>query len=57
MELAQLYFPNICGRAAWRKLKDYMGEYPELRALLTTGRRTFLPFEVSLIFNAFGRPC
>ena len=24
MELAQLYFPHICGRAAWRKFKDCM---------------------------------
>ena len=56
MELAQLYFPNICGRAAWRKLKDYMADDPSLSPLLTTGRRTFLPIEVDRIFNTIGRP-
>ncbi len=56
MELAQLYFPNICGRAAWRKLKDYMADDPSLSPLLTTGRRTFLPIEVDRIFHAIGRP-
>ena len=56
MELAQLYFPHICGRAAWRKLKDVMIDDPALSPLLTTGRRTFLPIEVSCIFKVCGRP-
>ena len=56
MELAQLYFPHICGRAAWRKLKDIMTDDPTLSPLLNTGRSTFLPIEVSRIFKAYGRP-
>ena len=56
MELAQLYFPNICGRAAWRKLKEFMAEDPALRDLLTTGHRTFLPCDVDRIFTAIGKP-
>ena len=56
MELAQLYFPNICGRAAWRKFKDCMAEYPELNPLRTISRRTFLPLEVECIFRNLGVP-
>ena len=56
MELAQIYFPHICGRAAWRKLKDIMIDDPELSSLLTSGRRTFLPIEVDRIFKVCGRP-
>ena len=55
-ELAQLYFPAICPRAAWAKLRLYMSDYPQLRKLLTCKRRTFLPIEVSLIFDTLGRP-
>ena len=56
MELAQIYFPHICGRAAWRKLKDCMAEYPELDPLLAIKRRTFLPLEVERIFRNLGVP-
>ena len=56
MELAQIYFPHICGRAAWRKLKDCMAEYPELDPLRTISRRTFLPLEVECIFRNLGVP-
>ena len=56
MELAQIYFPHICGRAAWRKFKDCMAEYPELDPLLTLSRRTFLPLEVECIFRNLGVP-
>ena len=55
-ELAQLYFPAICPRAAWAKLRLYMSDYPRLRTLLTVKRRTFLPVEVALIFDCLGRP-
>ena len=56
MELAQLYFPNICGRAAWRKLKEIMADNPALKPLTGIKRRTFLPIEVDSIFHAIGRP-
>ena len=55
-ELAQLYFPAICPRAAWAKLRLYMHDYPRLRRLLASKRRTFLPAEVALIFDTLGRP-
>ena len=55
-ELAQLYFPAICPRAAWAKLRLYMHDYPQLHKLLACKRRTFLPIEVSLIFDCLGRP-
>ena len=53
MELAQTH---ICGRAAWRKFKDCMAEYPELDPLRTLSRRTFLPLEVERIFRNLGVP-
>ena len=56
MELAQLYVPAICPRAAWAKLRLYMSDYPRLRTLLACKRRTFLPVEVALIFDCLGRP-
>ena len=56
MELAQVYFPDICPRSAWSKLKEYMADYPELVPLYTMTRRTFLPIELDLIFNSIGRP-
>ena len=55
-ELAQLYFPAICPRAAWAKLRLYMSDYPQLHPLLSNTRRSFLPIEVSLIFDTLGRP-
>ena len=56
MELAQLYFPHLCDRSAWRKLKDCLESEPALKGLLATGRRSFLPCEVSLIFSTLGAP-
>ena len=41
MELAQMYFPAIAPRSAWRRMKDLL---------------RFMPAEVSLIFNTFGMP-
>ena len=55
-ELAQLYFPAICPRAAWAKLRLYMSDYPQLCKLLACKRRTFLPIEVALIFDTLGHP-
>ena len=55
-ELAQLYFPAICPRAAWAKLRLYMQDYPRLHELVLCKRRTFLPAEVALIFDTLGRP-
>ena len=55
-ELAQLYFPAICPRAAWAKLRLYMQDYPRLQELVLCKRRTFLPAEVALIFDTLGRP-
>ena len=56
MELAQIYFPHICGRAAWRKLKECMADEPSLCPLLHAKRRIFLPIEVESIFRVFGCP-
>ena len=55
-ELAQLYFPAICPRAAWAKLRLYMIDDPRLSHLLSSKRRSFLPIEVALIFDCLGRP-
>jgi hypothetical protein len=55
-ELAQLYFPAICPRAAWAKLRLYMIDDPRLSRLLISKRRSFLPIEVALIFDTLGRP-
>ena len=55
-ELAQLYFPAICPRAAWAKLRLYMSDYPQLNELLQTGHRSFMPSEVAIIFDCLGRP-
>ena len=52
-ELAQLYFPAICPRAAWAKLRL---DDPRLSRLLSSKRRSFLPIEVALIFDCLGRP-
>ena len=55
-ELAQLYFPAICPRAAWAKLRLYMSDDPRLSSLLACRRRSFLPVEVALIFDCLGHP-
>ena len=51
MELAQLYFPYIQPRSAWQKSDD-----PDLAHLVKLRRRTFLPNEVSMIYQHLGRP-
>lgn len=56
MELAQLYFPAIAPRSAWRKMKDLLRESSKTAELATMTRRVFIPAEVSLIFQTFGTP-
>lgn len=56
MELAQLYFPAITPRSAWRRLKDLLRESPSTAELVSHSRRVFMPAEVSLIFETFGVP-
>ena len=57
MELAQLYFPAIAPRSAWRRMKDLLRESSTTAELAEqTRRRVFMPAEVSLIFETFGAP-
>jgi hypothetical protein len=56
MELAQLYFPAIAPRSAWRRMKDLLRESSTTAELAELTRRVFMPAEVSLIFNTFGMP-
>lgn len=56
MELAQMYFPAIAPRSAWRRMKELLQESPLTAELATHSRRVFIPAEVSLIFNTFGMP-
>ena len=56
MELAQLYFPAIAPRSAWRRLKDLLRESSTTAELAEQTRRVFMPAEVSLIFDTFGVP-
>ena len=56
MELAQLYFPAIAPRSAWRRMKDLLRESSSTAELATMTRRVFMPAEVSLIFETFGTP-
>ncbi|WP_091843833.1 DUF4248 domain-containing protein [Prevotella sp. ne3005] len=56
MELAQLYFPYIQPRSAWQKLKPLLSDDPVLAHLVKLRRRTFLPNEVSMIYQHLGRP-
>ena len=55
-ELAQQYFPFIQPQSAWLKLKALLNEDPELRHLTSIKRRSFLPVEVSLIYQHLGHP-
>jgi hypothetical protein len=55
-ELAQAYFPQICSRAAWAKLKAVMADDPSLSSLLQSRRRSFMPAEVERIYAALGCP-
>jgi hypothetical protein len=56
MELAQRYFPYIQPRSAWLKLKSLLSEEPALEHLTRLKRRTFLPLEVSIIYQHLGQP-
>ena len=56
MELAQMYFPAIAPRSAWRRMKDLLRERPSTAELAELTRRVFMPAEVSLIFDTFGMP-
>jgi len=56
MELAQMYFPAIAPRSAWRRMKDLLRESTTTAELAELTRRVFMPAEVSLIFNTFGMP-
>jgi len=56
MELAQMYFPAIAPRSAWRRLKDLLSESASTAELAHLSRRVFMPAEVSLIFETFGMP-
>ena len=56
MELAQMYFPAIAPRSAWRRMKDLLRERSSTAELAELTRRVFMPAEVSLIFNTFGMP-
>ena len=60
-ELAQLYCPDLCPRAAFRKLNRWIDLYPGLReglsALgLSSHSRTYTPAQVGLITGALGEP-
>ena len=56
MELAQLYFPAIAPRSAWRRMKDLLRESSTTAELAEQTRRVFMPAEVSIIFDTFGVP-
>ena len=56
MELAQMYFPAIAPRSAWRRMKDLLRESSPTAGLAQLTRRVFMPAEVSLIFETFGTP-
>ena len=55
-ELACKYFPQLSQKAAWKKLKSFMLDHPDLAPLATMPRRTFTTRETALIFETFGLP-
>ncbi|MEL5896456.1 DUF4248 domain-containing protein [Bacteroides sp. GD17] len=60
-ELAQLYCPNLCPEAAFRKLKQWIDLYPGLRDDLcavgtSSHSRTYTSAQVRLIVAALGEP-
>lgn len=55
-ELACKYFPRLSPKAAWKKLKSFMLDHPDLAPLATMPRRTFTTRETALIFETFGLP-
>lgn len=60
-ELAQIYFPELCPQAAFRKLNQWIDFHPtlrgELHALVPSAKvRAYTPAQVQLIYNALGEP-
>lgn len=60
-ELAQLYCPNLCPQAAFRKFNGWIDLYPRLREELyahglSPKSRTYTPIQVRLIADALGEP-
>lgn len=60
-ELAQLYSPGIDPQSAFRKLKQWIDRYPNLREALTAQglsprARSYTPVQVKLIVDALGEP-
>lgn len=60
-ELAQLYCPNLCPQAAFRKFNQWIDLYPNLRNELSAHglspkARTYTPAQVRLIVEALGEP-
>ena len=60
-ELAQLYSPDLCPEAAYRKLKNWIDLYPGLRDGLSalggsSHSRSYPPAQVKLIVAALGEP-
>lgn len=60
-ELAQIYCPNLCPEAAFRKLKHWIDLCPDLRDGLSalggsSHSRSYTPAQVRLIVAALGEP-
>ncbi|WP_300701973.1 DUF4248 domain-containing protein [Bacteroides sp.] len=60
-ELAQIYCPDLCPQAAFRKLNHWIDLYPGLRDDLSAlglcpHTRTYTPAQVGLIVAALGEP-
>jgi hypothetical protein len=48
--------PFLLPRSAWKKFKHLMLENPDLSGFANQKRRTFLPSEVTLIYQHLGHP-
>ena len=55
-ELASMYFPHLQSHTAWQKLRGLLDDDPALCHLTAIKRRSFLPVEVSLIYQHLGQP-
>jgi hypothetical protein len=55
-ELASMYFPHLQPHTAWQKLRGLLDDDPALAHLTAIKRRSFLPVEVSLIYQHLGQP-
>ena len=60
-ELAQLYAPYVCSRAACKKLQMWIKRNAELhdallRSGLTPHSKEYTPYQVRLIVDALGEP-